>query len=73
MSPSSMLSTELGLELQRGKAMSRFKKEQRKDRWPGSHQALVPAASSSDPLCSLRVPSHRGGLQGPTLCQALAL
>lgn len=73
MSPSSTLSTELGLELQQEKAMRRFKKKQRKDRWPGSHLALVPAASSSDPLCSLLVLSHRGGLQGPTSCQALAL
>lgn len=71
MSPGSMPSTELGLEPQQGNAMRR--EEQRKDGGPRSHLALMPAASSSDPLWSLPVPSHRGGLQGPASCQALAL
>lgn len=57
-----------------GTEMSRFKEDQRWDRWPECHQALAPAMSSSDPsVLVCPIPSHRRGLWGPCWCQALAL
>lgn len=73
MSPSPMLCTEQGQELQQGKDMRRLKEHQ-EDRRAECPRAFAVAVSSSAPAVPCYpVPPHRGRLQGPRWCQALAL